>query len=384
MDVRAILVVGSPADSNSEQFAACPLALLDVLGQSPALRLAERLRSFGVDAVTVLFESGHRSIPPKSSSRPWLRSLEVEPGSLWRNCEEIFSDYAQDGAEVVLVQRLGPYLELHYEELLQYHLDKKGRVTRVVNPRAEQLDAFVISASRRNDAAFLFRHQLQACRSECVDYVFHGYANDLRSPADLRQLGRDGLFQTNGVAPVGRQLRPGIWVGTGARVERGARLVAPCFIGERAKVRTAAVVTRGSALERYAEADCGSVVEDSSLLPFAKLGPGLDCSQAVAGFERLAYLPRAVEIEIFDPRLLTVVSPSPARRASTQAIALVGFVARSLPALFRSAASEVPRAAESDAIAPEVQSSIEKMRSARREESSPEPTFDKVRSLLHL
>ena len=382
MDVRAILVVGSPADSNSEQFAGCPLALLDVLGQSAALRLAQQLRSFGVDAVTVLFESGHRTSSPASEG--WLRSLEVEAGSLWRNCEEIFSNYAQDGAELVIVQRLGPYLELQYEELLQYHLDKRGRVTRVVNPRAEQLDAFVISASRRNDAAFLFRHQLQECRSECVDYVFHGYANALRSPADLRQLGRDGLFQANGVAPHGRELRPGIWVGPGARIERGARLVAPCFIGERAKVRTAAVITRASALERYAEADCGSVVEDSSLLPFSKLGPGLDCSQAVAGFERLAHLPRAVEVEILDPRLLAVLSPSPARRATTHAFALVGFVARALPALFRPAPSEVPSAAESDAIAPEVQSSIEQMRTARRDQSAPEPTFDKVRSLLHL
>src|ERR1051326_6400745 len=109
MDVRAILVVGSPADSNSEQFAGCPLALLDVLGQSAALRLAQRLRSFGVDAVTVLFESGHRTSSPPSEG--WLRSLEVEAGSLWRNCEEIFSNYAQDGAELVLVQRLGPSLD---------------------------------------------------------------------------------------------------------------------------------------------------------------------------------------------------------------------------------------------------------------------------------
>lgn len=384
MDVRAILVVGSPGDSASEQFAGCPVALLDVLGATPALRIAARLRSFGIDEVTVIFESGHKCPSPKPSpSERWLRSLGVEPGSLWRNCEEVFSNYAQNGAELVIVQRMGPYLELHFEELLQYHLDKNGRVTRVVSPQGEQLDAFVISASRRNDAAFLFRHQLAECRSECVDYAFRGYANLLRSAEDLRRLGHDGLLQTNTVVPVGHELRPGIWVGAHARIERGARLVAPCFIGERAKVRTAAVITRGSALERYAEADCGTVVEDSSLLPFSKLGPGLDCAHAVAGFQRLAHLPRKVDVEIADPRLLTVLSPSPSRRATTDAFALAGLLARALPTLLRRAPSE-PSLGESDAIAPEVQSSIEKMRSSRREESAPEPTFEKVRSLLHL
>lgn len=384
MDVRAILVVGSPADSASEQFAGCPLALLDVLGASPALRIAARLRTFGIDEVTVIYESGHKCPSPKpSSSERWLRALETEAGTLWRSCEEVFSDYAQNGAELVIVQRMGPYLELHFEQLLQYHLDKKGRVTRAVSDRGEQLDAFVISASRRNDAAFLFRHQLAECRSECVDYVFHGHTNLLRSAEDLRGLGRDGLFQANNVVPVGHELRPGIWIGAHARIERGARLVAPCFIGERAKVRTAAVITRGSALERFAEADCGTVVEDSSLLPFSKIGPGLDCTNSVAGFQRLAHLPRKVEVEIADSRLLAALSPSPARRTTTDAFALAGLITRALPTLLRRAPSE-PSFADSDAIAPEVQSSIEKMRSARREESAPEPTFEKVRSLLHL
>lgn len=383
MDVRAILIVGSPADS-SEQFAGCPLAMLDVLGQSPVLRLATRLRSFGVDEVTILVESGHRCPLPKAVPSQRLRAMEVEAGSLWRNCEEVFSNYAQDGAELVLVQRLGPYLELHYEELLQYHLDKKGRVTRVVDSQGEQLDAFAISASRRNDAAFLFRHQLKEFRNEGVDYIFRGYANPLRSPEDLRRLGRDGLLQANNVSPLGRELRPGIWVGAHARIERRARLVAPCFIGERARVRTAAVITRASALERYSEADCGSVVEDSSLLPFAKLGPGLDCAHAVAGFQRLAHLPRAVEVEISDPRLLAELSPSPARRSAAQAFALAGFVTRAIPALLRPAESGLSSAGESDAIAPEVQSSIEKIRSARHDETAPEPTFEKVRSLLNL
>jgi hypothetical protein len=316
----------------------------------------------------------------------WLRMRAVEKGTLWDKCEEIFSAYAQDGAELVLVQRLGPYVELDYEAVLQLHLDKNGRVTRVLNPQGERLDAFVISASRRNDAAFLFRHRLAQCRSECVDYVFQGYSLPLRSAQDLRQLASDGLFQSNGVAPVGRELRPGVWAGAGAQIHRAARLVAPCFIGERAKVRTAAVITRASSLERFAEADCGAVVEDSSLLPFTKLGPGLDCAHSVAGFQKLAHLPRAVEIEIADSRLLAAISRSPARRAAQHASVLAGLLARALPTVFSSAPAPVPAHAGSDGelIAPDVQSSIEKLKSARREEPASEPSFEKIRSPLHL
>src|SRR5579872_3048092 len=229
MDVRAILIAGggSEAQSGAESFAGYPLALLDVLGKPVVTRLAERLMQFGIERCSIVVDS--KVMPPPlrrnadSKHLNWKLSRGGE--DFWRTCEQTFSEFAHDGAELVLVQRVGPYLELNYEELIQFHLDNHGRVTQVLD-RSGNLGTFVVSASRRNDAAFLFRHRLQECRSDCVDYAFAGYSNRLQSADDFRQIVRDALLRNNQIAPVGSEIRPGIWLGRGARVERKARLVA--------------------------------------------------------------------------------------------------------------------------------------------------------------
>ena len=101
-----------------------------------------------------------------------------------------------------------------------------------------------------------------------------------------------------------RELKPGIWVGDGARIHRKARIVAPAFIGAYSKIRASALITRGSAIEHHAEVDCGTVVENSTVLPFTYVGAGLDVMHSVVGFRRLAHLVRKVEVEISDAKLV--------------------------------------------------------------------------------
>ena len=253
-------------------------------------------------------------------SRESLRTLR--PGSvrwvsnaedIWRTSENQFSEYAQAGAELVIAMRLGAYAEINFEELLQSHLDQKARLTSAQDGEG-QLGTFVISASRRNDAAFLFRHGLTKCRSECAYYDFRGYANRLRSARDLHRLAQDALFRRIELAPSGREMRPGVWVGEGARIERGSRILAPAFVGSRVRVRAAAVITRGSALEHHSEIDCGSIVECSALLPFSYVGAGLDVCHSVVGFRRVAHLQHNLEVEIADPKLVSQISTSASLR----------------------------------------------------------------------
>jgi hypothetical protein len=185
---------------------------------------------------------------------------------------------------------------------------------------------FAISPSRRNDAAFLFRHNLQACRTTSIPYLTSGYVNRLRNAADFRRLICDAFAQENEVRPVGRQVRPGIWVGAGARIEREARVVAPAFIGAGAKVCRSAVVTRGSNIERGAFLDCGTVVEDASILPSCYVGAGLDLTHAVVGFRRIAHLDRKIEIEVHDRRLLASAPKAAAWRVAGMTAAAMEFV----------------------------------------------------------
>jgi len=254
------------------------------------------------------------------------RHMEAGTEQLWRVAENVFAEQVHAGAEAVLALRVGPYLELNVDELIQFHCDQRNRVTQVVDGGGEALPVFVLSASRRNDAAYLFRHQLQAMRVPGSKYRLSGYCNRLRDAADLRRLAVDGLLENAAIPPAGRQVKPGVWVGDGARIQRGARLLAPAFIGRRSKVRSAAVVTRCSSVEHHSEVDCGTVIENSTLLPYTYVGAGLDANHAVLGLKRLTHLRRGVEVEISDPKLLSVRSSSAPMRTLASAVSLTGFL----------------------------------------------------------
>lgn len=327
MDVRAIVLLGPAEDATApEHIAGVPLALLDVLGRPTLFRVMDRLRRFGIWNITVIGDTGPQGTRWNKAHSP--AAFEWIPASgcmLWRAAQNTFSNLAQSGADLVLVIRLGPYAEFDLEQVLQFHLDQNGRVTALVDAAGELLGTFVISSSRRNDAAFMLRHRLQEFRTPFVRYRFTGYINRMASAADLRQLAVDAFCSRAEIVPEGEQVRPGVWVGRGARVHRGARVLAPAFIGEHARVRASAVITRCSVLERHVQVDCGTVVEDASILPYTTIGAGLDVAHSVVGFHKVAHLRRAVEVEISDPKLIGMVSAAPIR-ALSHAASLASFL----------------------------------------------------------
>ena len=83
-----------------------------------------------------------------------------------------------------------------------------------------------------------------------------------------------------------------------------ARVVAPAFIGRCCNVRRAAVVTRGSSLEHHSEVDCATVIDNSSVMPYTRVGAGLDVEYSVVGFHRYIACCGEVTVEIEDPRLI--------------------------------------------------------------------------------
>ncbi len=327
MDVRAILIIAPPAEeSGTENIAGVPFALLDVLGRPVILRVIDRLRKFGITRYHVVssLEAAARPFATPLFTRqvPWVEA----PGEqVWRAAEAAFSDQAQSGADVVLALRLGAYADLDVDDLVQFHLDRNSRVTVVRTPDGVPLDVAAIASSRRNDAAFLFRHQLREFRLPVESYVYRGYVNRLQGPAALRRLALDAFVLGAQIPPDAPEVRPGVWIAPNARVDRGARIVAPAFIGQHAKVRAGAVITRASVLEHHAVVDCGTVVENSSVLPHTYIGAALDVTQAVVGFHRLCTLRRGAETEIADARLVGMSSPHAALRTMRQAVSLATF-----------------------------------------------------------
>lgn len=342
MDIRGLVLINSTRRDGAEEFVfpELPPALLDVAGQTPLQRAAERLHHFGVSQVAAIIEG--RAVP---------EGLENEMGAVqctvasrqrfWRVAENTFNEMAQEGAELVLVVRLGTYAEIDFERLVQFHLEHASRVSQL-HDGTVTLDVFCISASRRNDAASLFRSQLRRCRSECPWLEHNGYVNPLATAADLRQFAIDILTLKTVTRPAGKEERPGVWIAPGAQIEKGARLLAPAFIGRQAKVRFGAVITRCSSVEHHAEVDCGTVVENSSILPCSYVGAGLDLAHSVVGMGRVANLRRNAVVKIADGKLVGHIAVTSGRK-------LLGAVARMVTFLPKkvwhglSGGNEVPR-----------------------------------------
>ena len=341
MDVKVILLTGNLGESGCEGFAEVPFTLLEALGRPVLDYTVERLRRAGLNSGDMCVLGNLRPAAAAYSKRMvnrlGLSWTNYSGASLVRAAEGKFSEYAQNGAEVIVVVQAGVYAEIDYEGFIQFHLESHNRVT-CASDQEGLVGVFAISPSRRNDAAYLFRHNLQACRTTSIPYITSGYVNRLQNAADFRRLICDAFVQETEIRPLGRQVRPGIWVGAGARIEREARVVAPAFIGAGAKVCKSAVITRGSNIERSAYVDCGTVVENASVLTGCYVGAGLDVTHAVIGFRRIAHLNRKIEIEVHDRRLLAPAPKAAAWRVAGMTAAAVEFVTNG----FRNAPATAP------------------------------------------
>ncbi|HWR15805.1 MAG TPA: hypothetical protein VN577_13340 [Terriglobales bacterium] len=340
MDVRAIVVLGAPSKTH-ESIGGLPYALSDVLGKPIAFRIIEKLRDAGVERATVITEAPPSAWPTGTAEHGnWQQAAGDD---LWRKAEAVFEEYSTAGADLVLFLRLGAYADIDFGDLMQFHNGRGSRITAVIDETGERLDIYAITGSRRNDAAYLFRHELKEFRQSCNSYLFTGYLNRLTSPHHLRALAVDALMQRVRIVPEGKQIRPGVWLGRGAQVHRRARVLSPAYIGAGSRVRAAAVVTRCSALEHHTVVDCGTVVENISTLPYTYLGAGLDVSHSVVGRSRVWNLKRNVEVEFSDPRLIGEASANAPLRALGGFLSLVSFLpAQVLRGVFASSHRECP------------------------------------------
>jgi hypothetical protein len=357
MDVRAILMVGGTQPSQEENIAGIPIGYLDVLGLPLVERVWQRLQHFGVCGATLISEPAGQAESFARRARlgadlPWIQTPQ---GEFWQTAENTFSKHAEEGAELVIAIRIGPYAEVDYEELIQHHLDHHCPVTMAVDPEGASLDIFVLNASRRNDAASLFRSELRKLRTECKGFRVAGYVNRLQTAADLRRLALDGLLHRNSIAPVGTETSPGVWIAESARVHRKARVLAPAFIGEYARIRASALITRSTVVEHHAEIDCGTVVEDSTVLPYTYVGAGLDVMHSMVGFRRLSHLARNVEVEISDRKLVGMSAVNVVSRLAGSTAALLAFLPKQIYRGFLAPQGErtadVPEALEQQAAA---------------------------------
>lgn len=316
MQLSAVLVVGnsletathkgSVSTSSQRKPGESVIACADILGQSVLVRTVRQLSQAGVALITVIAASDvAENLGVERSPRFELRKVAADMDE-GRVAAEVIEEHGGQHAESVLVYSLDAYTEFDVVELLRFHLSRKKPLTRAKDENGP-LGLWIVDALsvRRNDVKNIFlRGEDRENDPRVASFLLKGYVRRLRSAQDVRRLTIDGLLGRCGFAPCGREERPGVWLGEGARVHPAARLVAPVFIGRSTKVGSGALVTRFSSVEQRCLVDAGATIEDASILPDTYVGRGIDVAHAVVDGNHFVHLKRDVAVDVEDASLI--------------------------------------------------------------------------------
>jgi carbonic anhydrase/acetyltransferase-like protein (isoleucine patch superfamily) len=272
-----------------------PLACHDILGETLLQRTLNSLRDSGVQQRTVLFEeTGSESLFP---------SRVPSVGEFFSAWEASVGQQLDRGAEILLLIRLGAYLELDYGQLLDFHRQTSGVLTQVYDQKSA-FEIAVVNTNQLQGDKGSYRGRLSAVIPYHRRYEFSGYSNRLREPQDFRRLVRDALLHRNSIRPVGEEVSPEIWFGEGTTVDATSRISAPAYIGAHTRVKGSCLINGATSIERDCEVDFGTTVTDSCVLPETYVGIGLNLVHSIVTANKLFHLDRNVEIEILDRNLV--------------------------------------------------------------------------------
>lgn len=272
-------------------------ACVDLLGQSVIGRVADGLKSGGIDSVSV-FAAQHSS----------LTAYKVDGKSAlsdrWRAAGIRFAKCREEEFEAVLVADCSSYAEFDLADMLAFHHEQDEPVTQAYSADGS-IDLWMIDPSCFDEGENL-RSAILAVNPAC--YEIRGYVNRLRNVSDYRRLVLDSFSSRSHLRPRGVETRPGVWISENAEVGHNVRIVPPAFIGRGVRIADDCLITRSTNVERGSHIDFGTAVEDSSVLPNTYLGIGLDLSHSIADGKTLWNLQHDVTLDITDP---SVMHPNP-------------------------------------------------------------------------
>ncbi len=276
-----------------------PLAFWHVLGRSAVDHVCLRLRRAGIREISVISENARVESGPGKPSV----SRVLAGHNFWRDWDAVVSKYLNGGMETILLLRIGPYAEIQYDHLLRFHKQNKSPITHV-HDQSGALDLLAVDAAELRKADDSYRARLGRLLPFRRQYRFNGYTNRLKTPKDFRSLAQHALIGRSEIRPLGSEIQPGIWIGERTSIHPSAQILSPAFIGLGVRVRASCTVAAASAIEENCEIDCGTTIENCSILPGTYIGTGLRMSHSVAGEHRLYHLGRNVAVTIGDGRLV--------------------------------------------------------------------------------
>lgn len=283
---RKLTSISSAKFSTWESWHPCP-ASVPMLGCSTIARTVDHLRRNGIREISVFGGRSQGKIPV---------GVDIE-GEAWQSAARQLRICREDGLQTVLILRVGAYVEADLAALVCQHRQEGQAVTRAADQEGV-LDLWAVDMQSFDGGDDLFSALAETAAAECeVD----GYVNRLYSPHDFRRLASDLLTGKCKARPRGTEIRPGIWMEEGVQVARGARVVAPAYIGREVRIADDCLITRCSNVESWSQVDFGTAIEDTSILTNTYVGIGLDLSQSIVDGDQLLNLRYEVRLCISDP-----------------------------------------------------------------------------------
>ena len=215
-----------------------------------------------------------------------VRSLWLTARSDEKNDAPDLTHFAREGVERLLMIRLKSYAEMDLLDLLRFHRERRNSITDAKDARGHLgvslLDRGALSAdslSTVNHGCDFIDRDATICGR--TPYEFRGYAKRILSAKERQELVGDALIGACAMRPSGTQIREQVWIGEGATLADTVRIIGPTYVGARTVVRAGATLGPLTSLEHDCVVDCGTTVEESTVLPYTYLASGLMIRRAL-------------------------------------------------------------------------------------------------------
>jgi carbonic anhydrase/acetyltransferase-like protein (isoleucine patch superfamily) len=263
------------------------LAAVVVVPRNENLAGQRGLRPFastsGLDTQTI-YSSG-MTILGNDLLRSWMEPIrKTGVGSVWlgsyggpKGEAPDLTHFAREGVERVLMIRLNSYAEMDLLDFLRFHRESRNSITDATDARGHLGVSLLDRAALDRAAMALTRECDPIVPPVCgrMPYEFRGYAKRILAAQDRQELVKDALLGACAMRPLGTNIRDQVWVGRGASLADTVRILGPAYVGAGTVVRAGATIGPFTSLENDCLVDCGTTVEESTVLPHTYLAPGL-------------------------------------------------------------------------------------------------------------
>jgi hypothetical protein len=306
VNLGTIIVITIPGEkfgrnnADSDVLRGESLSYIDVAGRSITERIVDRYLGAGIDVVSVLIqEPTFGDLPSFHVTSSKVTTAVV--ADLHSAITNRLQEYSDRGLDRSFVQWADVYAETDLLDFFYFHRASKLPVTWAFDADGS-LPMCVIDCADPTAVNLGIATELPT--KNTASYLLHGYVKRFTHPRNLREFAADMLQGRCEARPSGQETKPGIWIDAGAELHRGARIVAPAYIGRGSKIMDDTLITRLTSIEKNCCVDCGTVIEDSSVLANTRVGIWLDVCHAVVSGNLLLSLSRDITVEVSDPHLI--------------------------------------------------------------------------------